>query len=74
MYLPLLLQVLLVGGQEHQKTAWSFFFFFVSSANIEKAIAGEVLGKEAVETRPEKDPNCCNHESTSIYITSRNTL
>ena len=40
--------------------------WFVSSANIQKALAGELL-REEVEIRPEKVPNCCTDENVNIY-------
>ena len=41
--------------------------WFVSSANIQKALAGELLEEEAVETRPEKVSNCCADENVNMY-------
>ena len=38
--------------------------WFVSSADICKALAGELLREEAVETRP---PNCCTNENVNVY-------
>lgn len=41
--------------------------WFVSSADIRKALAGELLGEEVVETRPEKIPDCCTDENVNVY-------
>ena len=41
--------------------------WFVLSADIRKALAGELLGEEPVETRPEKIPDCCTDENVNVY-------
>ena len=41
--------------------------WFVSSANIHKALAGELIEEEMVETIPEKVPNCCTDENVNVY-------
>ena len=41
--------------------------WFVSSSNIHKALAGELIEEEMVETIPEKVANCCTDENVNVY-------
>ena len=42
--------------------------WFVSAIDADKAVNhGELIDEEAVETRPEKIPNCCIDENVNVY-------
>ena len=41
--------------------------WFVSSANVGKAHAGDLIDEEMVETIPEKIPNCITDENVNIF-------
>ena len=42
--------------------------WFVSATDAAKAIdSGELIDEDAVETRPEKVPNCCSDENVNVH-------